>query len=265
MLNTGAPQGCGPSPFLFIIYTNDFCASQAGCLILKYADDTVVLGLIDKGDKTNYRIEIEYVIDWCNTYSLLLNASKTKELVFDFRQRPTCQLPVFINETGVEIAHQYKYLGVTVDDKFNWDYHVKEIQRKGQQRLYFLRKLKTFNMDTCILELFYTSLIQSAITYAFVCWWNSLSVKNKNKVDRIKKTAQRIIGTSLTNLNVVYKDKALSKLKQIMEGNSVFRDKITWLRSGKRLMSLKCKTSRYFNSFVPNVVRLYNMGNEQML
>ena len=43
VLNTGAPQGCGLSPFLFIIYTNDFCASQAGCLILKYADDTVVL------------------------------------------------------------------------------------------------------------------------------------------------------------------------------------------------------------------------------
>ena len=51
-MNTGAPQGCVLSPVLFILYTNSFCASNPGCQILKYADDTVVIGLIKDSDES---------------------------------------------------------------------------------------------------------------------------------------------------------------------------------------------------------------------
>ena len=46
VINTGAPQGCVLSALLFIVYTNALSLSSENCKIIKYADDTVVIGLI---------------------------------------------------------------------------------------------------------------------------------------------------------------------------------------------------------------------------
>jgi hypothetical protein len=45
--DTGAPQGCVLSAFLFIIYTNLLQSMYDDISIIKYADDTVIIGLIE--------------------------------------------------------------------------------------------------------------------------------------------------------------------------------------------------------------------------
>ena len=60
-INTGAPQGCVLSAFLFIVYTNELCENNKSCKIIKYADDTVVVGLIKDNDESKYENSISYV------------------------------------------------------------------------------------------------------------------------------------------------------------------------------------------------------------
>ncbi|KAK3537430.1 hypothetical protein QTP70_009978 [Hemibagrus guttatus] len=53
-LNTGAPQGCVLSPQLYSLYTNHCVATSSSTKIIKFADDTAVVGLISNNDETAY-------------------------------------------------------------------------------------------------------------------------------------------------------------------------------------------------------------------
>ena len=96
-LSTGSPQGCVLSPLLYILYTYDCTSTHHSNNIVKYADDTTVVGLISGVDQTGYREETERMTAWCRENNLLLNTSKTKQVIIDFRRKKTNILPLYIN------------------------------------------------------------------------------------------------------------------------------------------------------------------------
>ncbi len=64
-LNIGAPQGCVLSPLLYSLYTHDCVSSHSSTSIIKFADDTVILGLINNDDEAAYLEEVERLTSWC--------------------------------------------------------------------------------------------------------------------------------------------------------------------------------------------------------
>ncbi len=109
-LNIGAPQGCVLSPLLYSLYTHDCVSSHSSTSIIKFADDTVVLGLINNDDETAYLDEVERLTSWCQDNCLSLNVSKTKELIVDFRKRQQQPYtPLMISGTPVERVSSFKY------------------------------------------------------------------------------------------------------------------------------------------------------------
>ena len=87
---------------------NALSLSSQACKILKYADDTVIIGLIKGNNEQEYRNAISYAINWCVENHLDLNVTTTKEMIFDNRKKKNHKEPVVINNTNVTVSSSYK-------------------------------------------------------------------------------------------------------------------------------------------------------------
>merc|ERR1712115_521729 len=123
VINVGSPQGTCISPALFTIYTDD-CRSECDRVkVMKFADDT-------NESFSLFTSEIERFVSWCERHSLHLNVSKTKDMVIDFRIKGNEHEAIEIGGELVERASDYKYLGVTVNDKLDWSVHAENVMSK---------------------------------------------------------------------------------------------------------------------------------------
>ncbi|KAI3355175.1 hypothetical protein L3Q82_017875 [Scortum barcoo] len=142
VLSTGSPQGCVLSPLLFTLLTHDCSAIHPSCLIVKFADDTAVVGRIANNDESDYRQEVEHLEGWCRQNNLCINVKKTKEMIVDFRRGRHLPSPLYIGGTAVEVVSSFRYLGVHISDDLTWSKNTSCLIRKAHQRLYFLRRLR---------------------------------------------------------------------------------------------------------------------------
>ncbi|KAI5620514.1 gastrula zinc finger protein XlCGF28.1-like [Silurus asotus] len=239
-LSTGAPQGCVLSPLLYSLYTHDCVATSNSTTIIKFADDTVVVGLISNNDETAYLQEVKNLERWWQENNLLLNVSKTKELIVDFstKQERSYQ-PLNICGTPVERVDSFRYLGVHITQDLSWSCHINTLVKKARQRLYHLRRLRDFKLPSQVLKTFYTCTIESVLTGSITSWFGNSTMQDRRALQRVVRSAERTIHTELPDLQDIYSTRCRTRARKIVKdlshpNNGLF----SLLRSGKRFRSL---------------------------
>ena len=161
----------------------------------------------------------------------------------------------------------FKYLGTVLDSNLSFTTHVDTVCKKANQRMYLIRKLKTFGIDKKMLEMIYRSLVESILTFNIVTFYGHLTVKQKNRLNKIVNIATKLINLKQKSLNDLYQQ-AISKKKSrsiINDPTHPLHSCYEIMPSGKRYRTPAFKRQLYTKSFIPSAVRFLNSQKKFMM
>lgn len=121
-----------------------------------------------------------------------------------------------INGEQIQLVTHYKYLGIVLDHKLKWDVWTDFLSKKIQQRLYFFKKLMSFNVHSGLLLMFYGAFIESIMTFCVSCWYGNASEAQKKSLRNVRTTISKMLGIKLTSIESIYKESMLSKANIIV-------------------------------------------------
>ena len=124
-LNLGVPQGSVLGPLFFIIFINDLPEFLNNIYSKLFADDTTLVfdgsNLVDCN--TSLKNGIIVLNEWCKHNRLYINWSKTF-VMYITNKRVELPKSVDIINQSIEVVDSFVLLGVTLDNKLNFDLFV---------------------------------------------------------------------------------------------------------------------------------------------
>ena len=225
--------------------------------LFKFADDMALVGrLKDEDSIACYFDQASLLARWCEESYLHLNITKTKELVIG---NDSTLEPLLINDQAVEVVNEFKYLGTLIDQKCNFNKNTTFISKKANQRLYLLRKLASFNINSTILENVYRSFVESILTYNITVWYGNLSVKNRSTLARIVKLGSKIVGRPQLQLDKLYLLAMRRKASAVLADSShPLNPDFELMPSGRRFRTVFARKNLYKKSFIPSAITILN-------
>ena len=90
--------------------------------------------------------------------------------------------------------------------------------KKVNSRMYFMRKMRSFGINSDMLVTFYNAVICSSIIFGSVCWGVNISKFDRRRLEKIvkKKRAGHIVGKPLDSFKTLYEKRLYRKLMQIL-------------------------------------------------
>ncbi len=95
-------------------------------------------------------------------------------------------------DSTVTTVESFRLLGTTISKDLKWDTHIDSIVKKAQQRLYFLRQLRKYNLPQELLKRFYSAIIESVLCTSITVWFSSATKSDIGRLHRVVQLAKSL-------------------------------------------------------------------------
>ena len=145
------------APLLFLLYVNDMPNATQSTPRL-FADDTCIC--VNHRKLSNLQnllnTELDALSQWCADNKLTINPTKRLMLIIPPNLKANFEnFNVSINNVSVSANEYVKYLGVFIDSKLNYNFHIKAVELKLSRAVEIIAKLKFFLPENVLLQLYY--------------------------------------------------------------------------------------------------------------
>ena len=160
----GVPQGSVLGPLFFLLFINDLAYLLLGLSSKLFADDTTIYssGPDLDGVIKDFQTRIKPLSTWCALNRLDINWSKTF-VMFVTNRRMSLPSSVELNGVCVSVVSEFKLLGVTIDNKLNFDKHISIVCRQINSKLFSIKRI--FYLSTKVKLQFFKTFILPYFDY----------------------------------------------------------------------------------------------------
>ena len=230
-ITSGVPQGSVIGPLLFSVLINNLSLVVSSTSGL-FTDDTYIYWVIkSKEDSTALQRDLDALVKWEQTWSIKFHPDKWKVLTITNKSK-IFRFDYKIHNKCLEKVDHAKYLGVHIDKKLLWKFHVSSITSTTNHcRHFFQQHLVICDQETKLQC--YKRLACPIVEYTFSVWDPTGNKQLQYQLEQVKKKAAR-----WTELNWDYKSSA-SNIAHNLGLNSV--------AARREIVHLKMLHSIYYN------------------
>ena len=214
----GVPQDSVLGPLLFILYINDICNVSKVFDCILFADDT---NLFCSDNDINdlcgiINVELDKLNTWFSVNKLSLNIQKTHYIVFG-NKTIDGKVSVLINNKIIDRVYESKFLGVYIDSRINWKYHIDKTRCKLSKSLSILYKASIV-LDSHNLYIIYCSIMMSYFSYCSEIWGGTYD-SNIKALILLKKHAICVVCkcSKYDHTNILFSKLSTLKIKDIIK------------------------------------------------
>jgi hypothetical protein len=157
--------------------------------VIAYMDDLMILvkGTTQVEVENYANIETQKVAKWASNNKMSFNDQKLKVTIIT-KKKPKIRrdFKIFLNNKGLQQEDMVKYLGITIDRRFNFNQHIDNVTGKCIKIIHTLSKSAKINwgLRHDVLQIIYTGAILPILSYGAPVWIEGLKRKQCHKTQK---------------------------------------------------------------------------------
>ena len=153
-------------PLLFNIFLNDIFLFIEKINMANYADGNTPYAIESNIDKLIKTLENEtcILLNWFNINEMKPNNDKCHLIILNNEDNI-----IKIGDEEISVSKSVKLLGITIDNKLNFNEHIRKLRKKANQKLHALARIST-HLDSRKLRIIMKTFIDSQFNYCPLIW-----------------------------------------------------------------------------------------------
>ena len=188
---SGVPQGTVLGPMLFLIFINNIARNTSSSIWL-FADDCILYREVcNEPHCLDLQHDLDKLVAWSKTWGMEFNVRKCNIISVTNATKNKIHHRCTMNRETLSPTDTTIFLGVTINNKLLWNYHINNISAAVNRMLGFLwRTRHKFSQN--LKERAYTTIVRPKVEYC-ASIWDPHHGKYIENIEKVQRKAARFV------------------------------------------------------------------------